>query len=98
MVQLSRFSRRALACLALAGFMASSVPARAEDANAWQSVKKAGVLRCGAAVAPPYVMRDPKTGEYSGFFSDLCRDFGQKVLKVKVEFVDTSWDNIVAGL
>jgi polar amino acid transport system substrate-binding protein len=75
---------------------AAATPSHAEDA--WQSVKKAGVLRCGAAVAPPYVMRDPKTGEYSGFFSELCRNFGQNVLKVKVEFVDTTWDNIVAGL
>ena len=73
-------------------------PARADDTAAWQSVKKAGVLRCGAAVAPPYVMRDPKTGAYSGFFADLCRNFAQNVLKVKVEFVDTTWDNIIAGL
>ncbi|SAL06526.1 extracellular solute-binding protein [Caballeronia calidae] len=98
MVQLSRFIRRALACLALAAAAIAQAPAHAEDAGAWQSVKKAGVLRCGAAVAPPYVMRDPKTGEYSGFFADLCRNFGQNVLKVKVEFVDTTWDNIVAGL
>ncbi|WP_245841192.1 substrate-binding periplasmic protein [Paraburkholderia ribeironis] len=75
----------------------ASAPSRA-DGTGWESVKKAGVLRCGAAVAPPYVMRDPKTGEYSGFFSELCRNFGQNVLKVKVEFVDTTWDNIVAGL
>ncbi|TDY15804.1 amino acid ABC transporter substrate-binding protein (PAAT family) [Paraburkholderia sp. BL6665CI2N2] len=96
MLKLSRFSLRAIASLAIVGFAVASAPVHADDS--WQSVKKAGVLRCGAAVAPPYVMRDPKTGEYSGFFSDLCRDFGQKVLKVKVEFVDTSWDNIVAGL
>jgi polar amino acid transport system substrate-binding protein len=43
-------------------------------------------------------MWDARTGQYTGFFVDLCRDFGEKVLKVKVEFVDTSWDNIVAGL
>lgn len=98
MVLLSRFTRRALTCLAMAGFVAAAAPAHAEDTSAWQSVKKAGVLRCGAAVAPPYVMRDPKTGDYSGFFSELCRSFGQNVLKVKVEFVDTTWDNIVAGL
>ena len=42
-------------------------------------------------------MRDPATGEYSGFFADLCREFAE-VLKVKPEFVDTTWDNIVAGL
>lgn len=98
MVQLSRLTRRAFACLAFAGLMAAHASVRADDTAAWQSVKKAGVLRCGAAVAPPYVMRDPKTGEYSGFFADLCRNFGQNVLKVKVEFVDTTWDNIVAGL
>jgi len=43
-------------------------------------------------------MKDPKTGTYGGIFPDLCRDFAEKVLKVKVEYVDTTWDNIVAGL
>ncbi|GAB3629785.1 transporter substrate-binding domain-containing protein [Pandoraea terrae] len=80
------------------GALFASAPSHAEDGGAWQSVKKAGVLRCGAAVAPPYVIKDPKTGEYSGAFSELCRNFGQNVLKVKVVFVDTTWDNIVAGL
>ncbi|WP_409018162.1 transporter substrate-binding domain-containing protein [Caballeronia sp. LZ035] len=91
--------RKSLASAGLAiALSLTGASALAQDAGAWQSVKKAGVLRCGAAVAPPYVMHDPKTGEYSGFFSELCRNFGEKVLKVKVEFVDTTWDNIVAGL
>ncbi|MFJ4443268.1 transporter substrate-binding domain-containing protein [Pseudomonas sp. NPDC089422] len=72
--------------------------AQAAETSMWQDVQKAGVLRCGAAVAAPYVMRDAKTGDYSGYFVDLCRDFGEKVLKVKVAFVDTNWDNLVAGL
>lgn len=72
--------------------------AQAADASIWQNIQKAGVLRCGAAVAAPYVMRDARSGDYSGYFVDLCRDFGEKVLKVKVEFVDTNWDNLVAGL
>ncbi|PDS43998.1 amino acid ABC transporter substrate-binding protein [Rhizobium anhuiense] len=88
---------RALPALALMGGL-SATAARAETAEGyWQGVQKAGVLRCGAAVAPPYVMRDPATGEYSGFFADLCKEFAD-VLKVKPEFVDTTWDNIVAGL
>ncbi|HDR9173096.1 TPA: transporter substrate-binding domain-containing protein [Burkholderia vietnamiensis] len=77
---------------------AAPTDARADDGGTWQRVKKAGVLRCGAAISAPYVMRDPATGAYSGVFSDLCRNFGEKVLKVKVEFVDTTWENIVAGL
>lgn len=42
-------------------------------------------------------MRDPATGEYSGFFADLCRELAD-ALKVKAQFVNTTWDNIVAGL
>lgn len=76
----------------------SAGAALAQDAGGyWQKVQSAGKLRCGAAVAPPYVMRDPATGEYSGFYADLCREFAA-VLDVQPEFVDTTWDNIVAGL
>jgi polar amino acid transport system substrate-binding protein len=88
---------RALPALALITGLSTTV-AFADGADGyWQGVQKAGVLRCGAAVAPPYVMRDPATGNYSGFFADLCREFADS-LKVKPEFVDTTWDNIVAGL
>ena len=82
----------------LCGALLSQSAAQAAQTSLWQDVQKAGVLRCGAAVAAPYVMRDVKTGDYSGYFVDLCRDFGEKVLKVKVAFVDTNWDNLVAGL
>jgi polar amino acid transport system substrate-binding protein len=98
MNRLSRLTRQAFLFVVAAASMAVSMQSYAGGTDTWQNVKKAGVLRCGAAVAPPYVMRDPKTGSYSGFFADLCRDFGEKVLKVKVQFVDTTWDNIVAGL
>jgi len=43
-------------------------------------------------------MRDPRSGQYSGIFAELCRGFGEQVLKVKVEFIDATWDNIIAGL
>lgn len=82
----------AVLCAAIAG------PVMADEPSVWKDVQKAGVLHCGAAVAAPYVMRDARSGDYSGYFVDLCRDFGEKVLKVKVEFVDTNWDNLVAGL
>ncbi|PDS76266.1 transporter substrate-binding domain-containing protein [Rhizobium sp. L43] len=97
MLSLITSALRALPALALMGGL-SATAAHAQTAEGyWQGVQKAGTLRCGAAVAPPYVMRDPATGEYSGFFADLCKEFAD-VLKVKPEFVDTTWDNIVAGL
>lgn len=94
----SRSIRNVIACATAIGSLLSVAPAQAADSQLWQDIQKAGVLRCGAAVAAPYVMRDAASGQYSGFFVDLCRDFGEKVLKVKVEFVDTNWDNLVAGL
>lgn len=92
---LPRTARKLVVATALTGAALAQVPAQAAN---WQEIQKAGVLRCGAAVAAPYVMRDAASGNYSGFFADLCRDFGERVLKVKVEFVDTNWDNLVAGL
>lgn len=72
--------------------------AAAESEPLWENAQKNGALRCGAAVAPPYVIRDPKTGEYSGVYVDLCKEFAETHLGVKAEFVDTTWDNIIAGL
>ncbi len=94
----SRSIRSVIACVATVGALLTQAPAQAAETQIWKDIQKAGVLRCGAAVAAPYVMRDAATGQYSGYFVDLCRDFGEKVLKVKVEFVDTNWDNLVAGL
>jgi polar amino acid transport system substrate-binding protein len=94
----SRSVRNMLMGAAAAAALLGHSAVQAADASVWQTIQKAGVLRCGAAVAAPYVMRDARSGEYSGYFVDLCRDFGEKVLKVKVEFVDTNWDNLVAGL
>lgn len=64
----------------------------------WTEVRKAGELRCGSAVSAPVVMRDLRTGDYSGPFAALCKKFGEEVLKVKVTFVDATWDTLVAGL
>lgn len=93
-----RSIRNVLASAAVVGALLSQAPVHAAETQMWKDIQKAGVLRCGAAVAAPYVMRDAASGNYSGYFVDLCRDFGENVLKVKVDFVDTSWDNIVAGV
>lgn len=87
--------------LALATAMAVGLlltgAASAQGESAWTVVQKSGELRCGAGEAPPYVMKDPATGKYTGFFVEMCRGFA-KVLGVKAVFIDTSWDNMVAGL
>lgn len=69
----------------------------AHAADYWEKIKQRGELRCGAAISPPWVMKNPKNGEYGGAYLDLCKQFAE-VLGVKATFIDTSWDNLVAGL
>ncbi len=81
------------------GMLASHPKAYAADnANFWQTIQKQGYIRAGAAVAPPYVIRDPVTGKYSGVFVDVLNEFAKDVLGVRVKYISTTWDNAVAGL
>ena len=85
-----------MALVALTASVVGTVQSAQAD-GFWQDVQKRGSLRCAYATSPPYTMKDIKTGEYGGAYLDLCKQFAQ-VLGVKAEFVDTTWDNIVAGL
>ncbi len=85
----------AVCCTAALGFTHASSTIASE--TTWQSVRDSGTLRCGAAIATPYVMKDPRTSTYSGFFVEMCREFADH-LGVEADFVDTNWDNLVAGV
>lgn len=90
--------QRLKAPLLAAALVAPWMGAAHAAADTWTDVRKAGELRCGSAVSAPVVMRDLRTGQYSGPFADICKKFGEEVLKVKVTFVDATWDTLVAGL
>lgn len=81
--------------LTMVGLASSSSAFAAE--STWEEVREAGELRCGAAIATPYVMKNPRTNEYAGFFVEMCRGFADH-LGVDATFVDTNWDNLVAGV
>lgn len=81
-------------CVAAVGFIQTT--SALADESKWQRVRDTGSLRCGAAIAAPYVMRNPRSNEYSGFFVEMCQKFAE-YLGVEARFVDTNWDNIVAG-
>lgn len=85
----------ALCCAAAAGMLASFSVSAQDDT--WSNVKEEGELRCGAAIATPYVMKNPRNNEYGGFFVEMCRDFAEH-LGVEATFIDTNWDNLVAGV
>lgn len=84
--------------LCMSTLLMSSLAQAAGTYDLWKDVKERGVLKCGTAVTPPYIVRDPLTQEYSGPFVKLCNDFATKVLHVKAQLVNTSWENMVAGI
>ncbi|MCX2715913.1 ABC transporter permease subunit [Mycolicibacterium sp. J2] len=61
-------------------------------------IKSAGVLRVGTeGTYSPFSYHDQKSGELTGYDVDVAKAIGEK-LGVKVEFVETPWDSIFAGL
>ena len=45
----------------------------------------------------PYTYKDPKSGEWSGIDVDMARNLGES-LGADVEFVQTSWANVVSDM
>lgn len=65
---------------------------------AFERLVKDNVLRCGYAVATPWFMIDPKTGEKTGVSYDFTEKVAEK-MGVKVEWVEeTGWGVAEAGL
>lgn len=61
-------------------------------------VKAAGVLKVGTeGTYAPFSFHDPKTNQLTGYDVDVIKAVADK-LGVKVEYVETPWDAIFAGL
>ena len=63
-----------------------------------QAVKDAGVLKVGTeGTYSPFSFHDPKTNALTGYDVEVAKAVADK-LGVKVEYVETPWDSIFAGL
>lgn len=98
---MSRWSKVLLAvgstmAMAFALTMAAA-PGSAAEGGFWKKIQDRGTLIVGGAEATPYQMRNPATGEWEGVYIDIMRRLADQ-LGVKLEVVDTTWDNFVAGL
>ena len=63
----------------------SIVAAKSESQAAYQRVVKSGTIRCGYAMWPTYLDKNPNTGEMSGIFYDYMTELG-KLIGVKIEW------------
>lgn len=63
-----------------------------------QAVKSAGVLKVGTeGTYAPFSFHDPKTNALTGYDVEVAKAVADK-LGVKVQYVETPWDAIFAGL
>jgi len=63
--------------------------------TALEKAVSSGTLRAGYIVYPPYIFKDPKTGELSGIFYDITNEIG-KQLDLKVEWVEEAGYGTIA--
>ena len=63
------------------------------------TIPRANTLKVGWAVFHPYIYRDPKTNQVTGFSIDLANEMAKGLGdNVKVELVEDSWSTFAAGL
>ncbi|NTU77367.1 MAG: amino acid ABC transporter substrate-binding protein [Alphaproteobacteria bacterium] len=61
--------------------------AETKKESVYERVLRTGTLRCGYAVWPPFIMKDPNTGVISGAEIDYLNEVG-KALNLKVEWTE----------
>lgn len=78
-------------------FGPASVPARAENPSlVLDRIKASGKLKFPVMVAEePGYIKDPRTGEWGGFFVDWGKDIAG-LLEVEIEYYETTWGNLAA--
>ncbi|GAA4328168.1 hypothetical protein GCM10023144_13690 [Pigmentiphaga soli] len=87
------------AALAAAAILApaSSARAQAQTRDTFERILSEKKIRFGYITAPPGIIRNPASGELSGFYVDAARTIAQ-LMKVEPVFVETTWANFVSGL
>src|ERR1700737_2319122 len=85
---------RLFTCLAAAFFLVAAY-AHAEQASRLDEIMKRGTLRVGmTGDYLPFAYLDKATSKFRGFDVDMAETLG-KALGVKVEYVQTSWPQLM---
>lgn len=75
----------------------STVAPAAENSTLGAVTRDKALQVCTTGDYRPYTYKDPKTGEWSEIDVDMARNLGES-LGAQVEFVQTSWANVVTDL
>ncbi|MEJ0068556.1 MAG: ABC transporter substrate-binding protein [Pseudomonadota bacterium] len=88
---------KSLRLAALAIGLALGWSAGLADAQTMDRILSEKKIKIGFIPSPPSAIKDPKTGELSGFYVDAVR-LVFKTANVEPVFVETTWGNFVTGL
>lgn len=85
--------------IAALGMFAAALAAAISPATAqsMQEIAERGTIRVGYIPSPPGTIKDPMSGQVTGYYVDGMRAIAQQ-MGVEPEFVETTWGNFVAGL
>lgn len=62
-----------------------------------EHVRDEKVIRVGYAAYPPYVIKDLKTGELSGYYIDIMGEMADRA-GVEIDWVETTWQTYISDL
>jgi polar amino acid transport system substrate-binding protein len=85
-----------LVCLVTA-VAAPAPPAAAQERSTWEAIRERGSLRIGGTQAPPWYLKDPQSGAWSGLGVSVGRAMAE-TLGVDLEVVEVTWGNAIAAL
>ena len=77
--------------LALSGMVAQA------EARTLDQIISSGELRIGYVVTPPNAIKDPATGDLSGYDVEMIKEIATE-MGLKPTFVETDWGTFAAGL
>jgi polar amino acid transport system substrate-binding protein len=88
-----------IACLAAAALSCAVLPshAQAQTKDTFERIISEKKIRFGYIPSPPGAIRDPATGNVSGFYVDAARTIAE-LMKVEPVFVETTWANFTSAL
>jgi polar amino acid transport system substrate-binding protein len=89
--------RPILLSLAVVVMLVGSLPCVTLAAGTLERIEKEKTFKIGFIPSPPGVIKDPKTGELSGYYIDTVRVICDQ-MGVKPVFVEAAWATFVAGL
>jgi len=87
-----------MVCLAIVSFLFLGIVGSAMAADStWDTIHQRKSLRIGVVQAPPWFLKDPASGQWSGFGYSVGKAMAE-TLGVKLETVEVTWGSAIAAL